>query len=354
MSMGLTDNSQAARAGELDGRKGIPVWDDPEHAPFVRRLAAGAQQAIRRVEQKFDRADGPLKTRFNKFRDRFFVAERHRDEAQQQFVVAMDEHEQEYGSRPSVVRPASLLGYWAGMSLLVLLELPLNYVVFGYMGLLVPAQLLLAAGFGLLFMREAHVVGDLLHQRPTRHFRLLAQAAIHTVGPPIVMLGLAGLRESYAVGVQEAVRGAAAGLEGVPVFSISPAIGFWTFFGFNLLLYFLGVSLSYKVHEPLPWAVGILNRAKRRFDKVEEALTVARTRRVKNAQRFHSIAETVRQNCYRLTDAYNETNLRMRDVAAERQASSHPNRGQPLSFTYYPHVAIPEHLFDPETKLNWN
>jgi len=172
------------RAGRLDGKAGIPAWDDPAPPPFLREIEADGAQRLAALQERFAKADRPLLTRFTDARAIHEHDEEKLVAAKNEMQRALDETELRTGSRPTVVRPINTRRYFLLMGLLAVLESPINYGAFAMLGLPVPLQMLLALIFGGVIVVAAHFAGSLLRQR--QHVAaglLIAGIIVVVIGP---------------------------------------------------------------------------------------------------------------------------------------------------------------------------
>lgn len=343
----ISPSSQAARAGRLDGKVGIPSWSDPDHAPKVQDLAEHAEERIGQIRERFDRKDTGLYRAFTLTRARYQQSVEVRDEAQKVYDEAAAQHELDHGRKPVGVRPTNKLAYWGGMLLLILLiEFPLSYSAFKIMHQPIFVTGPIALGASLLLAVLAHFAASWIVCPRPREAHQIAGIVMLFVIVPIALLGLSFFRETWLASQLEVAKeaGEIAGAAGVGL--VPGTLIFWLL---NIIAYGGAIVWALRELDPVAVALTDLRAAKARLARAERRFQLAYQARVKNAYYHHSCAIQLLHASRRLVDTYNEANLRERYSTSQQP----PPQGRPESFRRYPHIEVPEHLEDPVNNLDW-
>jgi len=346
--------TQYQKNGRADGYKVYPLWDASELPVCLRRLENDGNVEMDSLGFRFEKHDAPLYQEFKDARQMRDQWTQRTGNRQQIFDAAMCEYEREHGHKPAVVKPINYTWFRVCSTLLIVGEIPLTSSALASLGLPFWMQLLLALVIGIVLMTAAHYFGKLLQEGlPFDNHRKVLMIGMCIICPIVAIAGLAYLREAYSSAVQTSVNQANAGLPGVPILSTNPAFVFCTFLFVNLLLYAAVVYLAMQLHDLLRVAFTELEHVKQQLAQAEHRLDLAHGRRKNHAREYHPLAKIIVNQHEALANAYKQANLHVRDITTERQGSSDPQRGEPLSFLRQLDIPIPQRYVDPDNHLDW-
>ncbi|HEY3329273.1 MAG TPA: hypothetical protein VGK19_04575 [Capsulimonadaceae bacterium] len=346
-------HSNIEQVGRMDGSKGIPAWDAQDQAPLRAQILDAGHQTVGGYMRTFTNGDARLQRRFIDALEVRDSAQIRLDAATTAYDVALRYFELKHGFRPTVVRTIN-----PGLDLLVLVvlfigEVYLGYSTFSFLDLPGIGQLLLAIAVGFSFARAGHTLGRLLKDDCIRDNTAKTMIGTLIVVPIAAMLLIAYLREVFAASRVGAQNADAARL-GLAIMVVNPVGVMLAFFAINALLVLLAVSQSMHQHDQVAMAATELRNATRWRNKSERRLRSAMTTRRKHAISYYGKAVALQASIDILSRAYEGANLGVRNIPGERQASTDPSRGKPLSFMTPLSLKYPDCWKDPDNHLKWD
>ena len=330
--------------GRRDGKIPVPPSEQEEHAPYELELQKLAEENIRRVAQRWEQMDRKLKSEYCKARFQ-------RESAQKGFNAASVDHqeaEEDADTARQLIKEIygkehlSPWGYRMLMILLGIVEFPINSVVFDLFGEAKAFTYLMASGIALVIPLSAHYAGVFLKSEPFRKGGSNTERTLLVLSilAPCLVLGfIAYFREKFFE---------AAGVHKILGIEMDPVLVMITFLGINLLIFFVGLLISYFHHDPQVQRLRKeLKVAMKNLEGESEDLAHFEALRRTTEHRYHEIRH-LRQNEWehkrhealeiksiveRLIQHYRKHNLRARKDGK-----------LPRSFKTLPAIELPEAL----------
>jgi hypothetical protein len=238
------DRSRARREGSRDGSLGVPVLDEIAIPPALAAIAQRADESIASLHRRWVEHDERLgrdvevregRARASEAGAQDVLGEVERARRRVDDVPTRDAFA---SSAPQPVSRIRRGTYAIAIVAVLIAEFPLNAVAFRLFGEAEVLTWIMTASLAAGLVVCAHGLGVFLRQ-PHHERRWIW---ILTVGPVLVLIGVAIIRERYL-----AVAAEAAGLE-----LLGPMVGSVVFLAINLLVYAGATLLSYLAHAPAP------------------------------------------------------------------------------------------------------
>lgn len=280
---------QAERAGRRDGSGDSPVpgMQDKDVSQFEHRMTNMFETDIRAIEKAFGEEDAKYSTRYV--------------QAKEEYERAKEPHERR---RKKIKRDVIVhLGHWKYlllMSIVILVEIPVNLVVFlGMFGEAMILTIILATGVSILVGLMAHLTGKNVRQHGPKLW-LLAPTTLITA----LLGGIAYLRVMYfghpdpedLKYMPEALK------------HIEPLMLGIFYLVLNLVIYVIATWLAYEAHE----ADYNYHEQYKLMKKWEKEYVRLKERRDLNQRRWYSEAEEVVDLAQQVLYRYREINLAAR------------------------------------------
>ncbi len=231
--------------GRRDGKLGIPPLDQTHHTAYELELQKLAEENIRRVAQEWEAMDVKLKSEYCKARFQH-------DAALMGGKAAQDEHGGSSGEEDAAQRlmhemygkeHLSPAAYRILMTVLAIVELPINSIVFELFGKGALLTYLTASIIAIGLPAGAHFLGILLKKEPLKEGFLHTQAFLLylLIAAPFGLLAaISYVREKFFE---------ATGAHRVLGVEMDPILVMITFFALNLFIYLIATVLSYFHHD---------------------------------------------------------------------------------------------------------
>lgn len=337
--------SSAARNGTADGRRCIPHWDDPQSAEYERELRKKAAGWVQAVKDDWSRIDASLCGSWLQARQAVHRAGDQVRTCSNRLKDARQAYMDKYGADPDHVTQPRHVFYTVLMVLLFVGELPLNATSLRLLHVPDYVTYIVTLGLAISLLVGAHFLGTLIKEGDFRDYRKLGVTLLICLVAIVGLVCIAFLREQY---IMQMAAEQSEALQKEKSITIA-------FVGLNIMVFVVAMLISYFSYDPVLDAVVKVRKqveAATGFESASKSsLEKATNAREKAWQRHVAYKEAQQDSYHELIAVYRHANLKVRDVEAERKASTLPPAPfKPVSFTEAPHqLHIPPELED----LKW-
>jgi hypothetical protein len=323
------------RKGKLDGRNWrwkiwllqkdtkspLPLVDQEEAPPYERELLRLGDQKLDEISNSWKHADEILKSEYCLAKKKLQQTRERLDKEEKEVGPARDAYDAARNQFMELNRPEiSKRAEWVFLLLFMILEFPLNAVVFSVLGASKVETYIAAGGICVILPLAAAYFGNLLRRENKTPIQKIFIALI----PLIVILvftGVAIMRaELFGVEQKHSILKIELSAEAASVIFIS----------FNLIIFTIATIISYLASHTRPEHFNNLQEkyhfAKKRYEKehaeavaaahdVEQAqldFELKRQRRQKKHEQFKTWAETTIENVEFSISVYRTANLEVR------------------------------------------
>jgi len=294
----------------------LPPWESSEQPHFVRELKDVADGQIIGLGEKWVRVDRTLRQRWSLAARDVLLFRREEEEAEARYGRACDIYREVHQKDPPPVKSLRNIAYWILVAVLLIVEFPMNEVVFRLFGENEIFTAITTCAIALSLLVCAHDFGRRLKQWEfeSRVDKALTVTAL--ILPVLTVACVAYLRQIYLKQSTEEVS------------TIPSAALYGVFSIFNLIIFGAAVLAAYHStpHKALADVVRTwreLSHARRALSRAEKAEAKARKARENAHQEMFEQAMGVRDLFQSLVRHYRSENLYYRKDRVE-QSDHHP------------------------------
>ena len=244
------------RRGKTDAMVGVPLPGSDQLPPAEADLRAAGSHDLGILERDFTEADEKLHSVYRTAVDEHRQSQAELARVEEEHQAARDRYEEHHGQLAPRTTSRTHRAYFAALSVLAAIELPVNKAAFALLRDNVLLTWAAAAGVGIILLGSAHVIGGLVRNVRQWMWNQIILSLSLLTGAAATIYATAVLRRSYLL-----VHGAD---------GLDPDTAFWVFAAFNAGLFFLGTALSYRVHRKWSGEVArtgrIVSRARKRLE----------------------------------------------------------------------------------------
>lgn len=344
----------AARNGKRDGMHGIPEEAQEKQPAYVLQLKQVGEENIERLSQQWKKRDAVFladyckaKSTLESLRPLLTRAEHESRSAKEAERTAREEYVKHFHVTP----------FWYRLMFvsIMILEVPLNSIVFQLFGEAQLLTILMSIGIGIILPLCAHFVGGLLRHGFLRAGKfateswLIISLCLTAVGS---LAGIAYLREQFfeSTGVQQ--------LLGLTMDYTTVTM---IFFAINLLIFMVATVAAYVAHDPTATRhLQDIKAAAKLLKNEENKVRLAEARIQQTQANLHEIASQ-RQKAFEHTrheiDEIRNIIQRLISVYEQHNQRHRGSTRKPLCFEHYPEINTRDFHLDPQNSdavLNWD